>query len=146
MAKKKKFELKFDGLEEYMHQLQELEQDIIPIADEALEATHKYITPLIHEKMQDSNLPAKGAYSSGKTREQIIDDINIVWNGANGSIDIGFSLEKGLTPIFLIHGTSKMKPAKGLKSVIYGKKTKEEIAKIQEEIFVKRLQEAMLKK
>ena len=140
---KKKFGLEFEGLEDILEQFKSLEADVIPVATKALEATHAYITPKVHEKMQPSNLPAKGKYSTGQSEKQIIDDLNIEWKGLVGTVDIGFSLDEGITPIFLIHGTPDMSAVKGLKSTIYGSKTKKEIAEIQEEIFTKELEKVM---
>jgi len=140
---KKKFSLEFDGLEEMIKQFSDLGADIIPVGTKALEASHDYITPLIHEKMSKSNLPAKGKYSKGQSESQIIDDKNVEWSGFNGTIDIGFSLDEGITPIFLMYGGNHSNPVKGLKSTIYGTKTKEEIAKIQEEVFAKELDKVM---
>ena len=140
---KKKFELKFDGLEEMIEQFKELEVDIIPVATKALEATHEYITPQIRDKMTKANMPAKGKYWTGRSEEQIIEEPNIEWNGYKGSVDVGFSLDEGITPIFLMYGGNYNAPVKGLKNVIYGKKTKEEIAKIQEDIFTKELERVM---
>lgn len=136
---KKKFSLEFEGFEEMLEQFSELGTDVKPIATKALEATHSYITPQLHEKVQASNLPAKGDYSTGQSESQIIDEANIEWQGSISSVDIGFSLDEGITPIFLIHGTPNMAAVKGLKNAIYGSKTKEEIAKIQEDIFAKEL-------
>ena len=140
---KKKLKLEFEGLEEMIEQFKELEVDIIPVATKALEATHQHITPQIHNKMQKSNLPAKGKYSRPQSEKQIIDDVNIVWEGYQGSVDIGFDLSEGITPLFLMYGGNYNGPVKGLKNVIYGKKTKEEIADIQEEVFTKELERVM---
>lgn len=144
---KKKFSIEFEGFEGLTKELKALEQDIKPIAEEALIATHAYITPLIHERMKRNYMPSKGKYMGNraiaKEDEQIIDDPNIDWNGEQGSIDVGFDLDKGITPIFMIYGTKKTKAVTGLKSTIYGKKTKDEIAKIQEKIFYEALLKAM---
>ena len=140
---RKKYWLEFDGLEEMIDQFNELGADIIPVATKALEATHAYITPKIHEKMSKSNLPAQGKYSTGQSESQIIDEPNVQWNGYVGAVDVGFSLDETFIPIFLINGTPDMNPVKGLKSTIYGKKTKEEIADIQQEIFVSELEKVI---
>lgn len=142
---RKKFQLEFDGLDELMQQFKELEMDVKPIAEKALKATHEYITPTLHEKLQPSNLPAKGKYHReiDNTENQIIDEANIEWSGLVGSVDIGFSLDKSIVPIFLMKGTPTMNPVKGLNSAIYGSKTKQEIAKIQERIFLDSLEKVM---
>lgn len=141
---KKKFGIEFEGFEELRDLLYLGRQDVQDIAEKALKATHAYITPKLHEKMKSNYMPAKGKYMGGravpKEDSQIIDEVNIQWDGYQGTIDIGFSLDKGLIPIFLIYGTSgktPTDPVPGLKATLYGAKTKEEIAKIQEEIFYK---------
>lgn len=136
MATKKKFQLEFEGWEELAEQFRDLGGDTKELTEKVLKATHEYITPKIHEKMQTSNLPAQGKYSQGNTKKQIIDDVNIEWTGTSATVDVGFSLDKGITPIFLIYGTPTMNAAKGLKNVIYGTQTKNEVAEIQEKIFV----------
>lgn len=143
---KKKFGIEFEGFEELQKEFQELEVNVQPIAEEALKAAHAYITPKLHDRMKKNYMPAKGKYmgkrSTPKEDSQIIDDINIEWQGSQGTIDVGFSLDEGLTPIFLIYGTEGKTPtdeATGLKATLYGKKTKDEIAKIQEDIFYKAL-------
>lgn len=141
--KGKKFSLEFDGLKEMIEQFNDLGADIIPVATKALEATHSYITPKIHEKVQKSNLPAKGKYSTGQSESQILDEANIEWDGYVGAVDVGFSLDETITPIFLIRGAPNMNPVDGLKNAIYGAKTKEEIAKIQQEIFANELEKVM---
>lgn len=144
---KKKFKLEFDGLEEMMEQFENLETDIIPVVEKALKASHEYITPLIHEKMKAQYMPSGGKYMGGRTiakeDKQIIDEPHIEWQGLKGTIDVGFSLDEGIVPIFLINGTKNMNAVKGLKNTIYGKKTQEEIAKIQEDIFSRELEKVM---
>lgn len=139
MVGKKKFGIEFIGFEDVIKDLQKLGQDVKPIAEEALKASHAYVTPKIHERMNKKYMPAKGKYMGKRTvakeDSQIIDDINIEWKGDIASIDIGFDLDKGIVPIFMIKGTDTMPPVTGLKATMYGKKTEEEIAKIQEDIF-----------
>lgn len=135
-----KFSLEFEGWEELTDQFKNLGGDTKELTEKVLKATHEYITPKIHEKMQKSNLPAQGKYSTGSTEKQIIDDVNIEWTGTSATVDVGFSLDESIVPIFLIHGTPTMNPVKGLKGAIYGTQTKNEVAEIQEKIFVEEIQ------
>lgn len=137
---KKKFELEFEGWEELAEQFRDLGGDTKQLTEKVLKATHEYITPKIHDKMQTSNLPAQGKYSQGDTEKQIIDEVNIEWTGTSATVDVGFSLDEGIIPIFLIYGTPSMSAAKGLKNAIYGTQTKNEVAEIQEQIFVEEIQ------
>jgi len=139
MATKKKFELEFEGWEELAEQFRNLGGDTNQLTEKVLKATHEYVTPKIHEKMQTSNLPAKGKYSQGDTKKQIIDNVNIEWFGTSATVDIGFSLDDSIVPIFLMYGTPTMNPVKGLKNAIYGTQTKNEVAEIQEQIFVEEI-------
>ena len=136
---KKKFELEFEGWELLAEDFKNLGGDTKVLTEKVLKATHEHITPKIHEKMQTSNLPAQGRYSTGQARSQIIDDVNIEWTGTGATVDVGFSLDEGITPIFLMKGTPTMAPAKGLNSALYGTQTKNEIAEIQEQIFIEEI-------
>ena len=101
--------------------------------EEALIESKKHVTPLIEKSM--TKLPAGGKYSTGDTKKSIDDDLSVEWNGMTGSIKIGFDFSKsGLKSIYLMYGTPRMKPVSGLKSAIYGAKTKKEIAEIQEQV------------
>ena len=145
---KKKFGIEFEGFEELLEEFKELEVNVKPIAEKALKESHAYITPKLHDRMKKNYMPAKGAYMKTavpKEDKQIIDEVNIQWEGNQGTIDVGFSLDEGLTPIFLIYGTEGATPtdeATGLKATLYGKKTKEEIAEIQSKIFYDALAKA----
>lgn len=147
---KKKFGIEFEGFDELVEDLRALGENVKPIAEEALKATHAYITPKLHDRMKKNYMPAKGKYmgnrSEVKEDRQIIDDINIEWEGDLGKIDVGFSLDEGISPLFLIYGTggkTPTNPAIGLKNALYGKTTKDEVAKIQEDIFYEALMRAM---
>ena len=100
--------------------------------DKALKASKEYVNPQIEKAM--SKLPAGGRYSTGRTERSIDKDMITTWSGLIGETKVGFDLKKsGLTSIFLMYGTPRMKPVSGLKSAIYGSKTQKEIAKIQED-------------
>lgn len=131
-----KFSIEYKDFEKLLDQISALEGDVKEVTEKALKASHEYITPLIEEKVQDSNLPAKGKYASdGKhVRKQIIKDQNITWDGTSCSIDIGFSLKESIVPIFMIRGTESMNPVKGLKNTLEGKGTKDKVAEIQENV------------
>lgn len=101
--------------------------------EEALIESKKYVTPLIEKSM--TKLPAGGKYSTGRTKESIDKENVVDWSAMTGTINVGFDFSKsGVTSIFLMYGTPKMKPVSGLKNAIYGSKTKKEIAEIQERV------------
>ena len=111
--------------------------------EEALIESKKHVNPLIEKSM--AKLPAGGKYSSGNTKQSIDKDNKVEWEGMTGTIKVGFDFSKsGVTSIFLMYGTPRMKPVSGLKGAIYGAKTQKEIAEIQEKVLsdvIKRVME-----
>lgn len=141
-----KIGLKFDGWEETLEKLDKLGGTAVMkrAVTNALTASKEYVTPLIEKAVSDSNLPAKGEYSSGDTSQSIDKDEKVDWSAMTGTIKVGFDFDKsGSKSIFLMYGTPKMKPAKGLKSAIYGAKTKKAVAEIQSEEINKVINEIM---
>lgn len=141
-----KIGLKFEGFEEYIAKLDQLggSDAMRRGVESALKASKQYVNPKINVAMSPSNLPAKGKYQTGRTKSSIDTDMRVEWDGQVGSIKIGFDFDKsGVTSIFLMYGTPRMNPARGLKASIYGSGTKKEIAKIQEEAVTKAIQRIM---
>ena len=136
--------LKFEGWTEYMDKLDKLggTSAMKKGVDEALKASKEYVNPQIEKAM--TKLPAGGKYSKGGTLESLDKDMSTEWSGYVGEIKVGFDFKKsGLKSIFLMYGTPRMKPVSGLKSTIYGAKTKKEIAKLQENEVNKVIKEIM---
>ena len=143
---KKKFGLTFEGLEDYMAKLDEVGGSAAMKrgVESALKASKQYVNPLINTAISSPNLPAGGKYSTGETHKSIDTQMKVVWDDSIGSIDVGFDFKKsGLTSIFLMYGTPKMKPVKGLKAAIYGAKTQRKISEIQGEAIRKAIARIM---
>lgn len=135
---RKKIGLQFEGWEEYMAKLDELGSGdaMMRGVESALKASKSYVTPLIEQAM--ARLPAGGKYSTGDTKASIDKEMKVEWSGLTGEINVGFYFSKsGMTSIYLMYGTPKMDPVKGLKNAIYGAKTKKDISAIQEEAIAK---------
>lgn len=129
-----KIGLQAKGLEELMASLDELSgtSGMQKAVEGALKASKQHVTPKITQAVSDANLPAKGRYATGAVKDSIDTDMSVEWEGLTASIHVGFNFkESGLTSIFLMYGTPKMPPVKGLKAAIYGAKTQKEIADIQ---------------
>lgn len=144
MAKKNKIGLRFDGWEEYISKLDKMAGGVTTkrTVEKALIESKKIVNEKIEAAMQPSNLPAKGNYSTGRTLQSLDKDESVTWSGDTANIPIGFNLkESGMTSIYLMYGTPTMQPAKGLKSAIYGSAVKKQVAKKQEEIIKKALEE-----
>lgn len=130
--------LQFKELDAYMSKLDELGNGkaMKRGVEAALKASKQHVNPLIEKSM--ANLPAGGIYSTGDTKKSIDKDMSVEWQGMTASIKVGFDFSKsGLTSIFLMYGTPRMKPVSGLKSAVYGSKTQKELATIQEEALQK---------
>lgn len=139
-----KIGLKFEGWEETLAKLDELggTQLMKQATETALLESKKHVNPKIEQAM--TKLPAKGRYSTGDTKASIDTSMSVDWQGLTGSVKVGFDFKKsGLTSIFLMYGTPRMSPVKGLKAAIYGAKTNKEIAQIQSEAINKIIKRTM---
>jgi hypothetical protein len=143
---KSKIGLQFEGWEETITKLNSLAGNKTTAVDvaHALMDAKEYVNEKLDTAIASASLPAKGKYSSGNTKKSINRDNDVEWHGQTASIKVGFDFKKsGTTSIFLMYGTPKMKPAKGLKAAVYGSKTKKEVAEIQSEIINRYIKEAM---
>jgi hypothetical protein len=143
---KAKMGLQFDGWEESITKLNNLAGDNVTkkAVSEALTKSKEHVNEGIEKAVISGSLPAKGKFSTGDTKSSINRDSDVTWQGQTASIKVGFDFKKsGTTSIFLMYGTPKMKPAKGLKNAIYGSKARKEIAEIQSEIINKHIKEVM---
>lgn len=124
-----KTRLEFEGFEEVIARLSKLEGDIKGTTEKALKTSHAHVTPQLHNIMKTHN-------QTGATEKSIVDNAKVEWAGSIASIDIGFDISHGgLASIFLMYGTPRMAKDQNLYNAVYGKKTKDEIMKIQEDIF-----------
>ena len=136
-----KFQIDFSEFDGMLKELEKAGGNVEQVAEEALIKSHEYITPKIEKKLDKSNLPHQGAFSTSEHKhslKQVIKKPITNWEKKGVcSVGVGFNLDETIVPIFLIRGTKNMKPVKGLKALLEGKKTKEEVAEIQEEIILK---------
>ncbi len=127
----KKAYIEFDGFDEVIARLYALEGNVKEVTEDALKKTKRHV----HEKLRD----AMAAGDHNKTRDTVdsIDGQNVVeWAGSVASIDIGFNIrEGGLPSIFLMYGTPKIDKDSKLYGAVYGKKVRDEIKKMQEDLF-----------
>lgn len=144
MAKKSRFGIQVEGFDELMAKLDKIggSPAMKKGVDEALIKSKEYITNELDKAM--TRLPAKGKYSTGRTKKSLDKTNKTEWSGMMASTKVGFNLkESGLTSIYLMYGTPKMKPVKGLKSAVYGTKAKKEVTKIQSEAINKVINDIM---
>lgn len=127
MANKTRIE--FEGFEEAVARLSKLEGNVRQVTEKALDETHKYVTnqvqPIIRKHKQ-----------TGATEASLKTNSKVEWAGTLASDEVGFNIRKGGLPsIFLMYGTPRMKKDQKLYDAFYGSKTRNQIMKIQEDIF-----------
>lgn len=133
---KNKLAIEFEGFDEVLSRLKELNGDVKGTAEKALRETHKIVTEKAEEGIAASNLPAGGKYSTGDTKRSLKRNAAIEWDGDVASVPVGFDIKNGgLASIFLMYGTPMMDKDQALYNAFYGRKTKNEIMKVQEDIF-----------
>lgn len=130
-----RFEVSFEGFDEILAKLKRLDANTKEITEKSLKATHSHITPRLHTLMARHR-------RTGKTEESIRETADIEWAGNIASVPVGFNIRNGGLPsIFLMYGTPRMNPDTALYNAIYGNSTKNEVSKIQEDIFYEALRE-----
>lgn len=136
MGKKSRFAFRFDEMTELAAKIEAAGANLQDAADEALKATHDYITPQLSSGIARH-------VQTGETRDSLENAPQVTWiNPLLAQVNIGFDLADGGWPsIFLMWGTPKMKPDLTLRRAAFGPKVKREVAKIQRETL-----EAYLKK
>lgn len=136
MAKKSKMAFNFKEMASLAERLEKLGGDLQKVCDDALKATHDYITPQLSSGIARH-------VETGVTQRSLEKTPRVVWLNPNkAQINIGFDLEDGGWPsIFLMWGTPKMAPDKSLKNAAFGPKVRREVARIQREA----LEEAVAK-
>lgn len=125
--------LRFDGWKDYMAKLDEIggSDAMVRGVFAGLTSSQQYVAKQLEEKIQ--NLPAKGKYSTGVTKKSIIKDGEVWGSASYYYANVGFDFgESGTTSIFLMYGTPRMSPVKGLKAAVYGNNTNKKLKEIQE--------------
>lgn len=135
---KRKAELKITGMDELMRKYENMSKGSLePAISEGLKDVQDYLNGRLENTFIDAKLPAKGKYATGETKESIVKDHDVIKSNNTLSIKLGFDLKKsGLTSIYLMCGTPRMSPAKGLHACFNGAKSRREA----KEIFDKKVQ------
>lgn len=120
---RRKFYAEFDGFDEYLEKINELNGDLKEIVSDALEQAADDPTADTIEGMQKKWLPADGEYSTGDTAKTVIRKPTVTWEGTTGIIGIGFDKTKNGVGTLLITGTPRMQPDPILEDVYTKAKT-----------------------
>lgn len=134
---KNKISLEFKAFEEYAEKLDKLGGDLKAVTEKALQNSHDFIMPKLHRDMNKH-------HRTGRTEKSIVDDAKVEWEGTTASIRIGFKIsDGGLPSIFLMYGTPRMQKDQQLYDDVYGKRTKKQIAELQEKTFARAIKKVM---
>ena len=137
---KNKMSIEFEGFDEVVTQINNLNGNLKAITNKGLQKTHEIITEKAEEATQKPNLPAKGKYSTGKTEKSLKTEAKVEWNGTVASVPVGFSISQGGLPsIFMIYGTPRYMKNQKMYNTFWSSKTHNEVIAAQEEIFFEEL-------
>ena len=137
----------FDGFEDLAEAIDKAGGDLKQAVDEALTETQKIIqTNLTNASAAYSNKGRKG-YAEGDMYSTIIKDGKVEWRGSVAEVKVGFSLldDGGYHSIFIMYGTPERRNNAGISkdtkvyNAIRGVRTRNQIAKKQEEVMQKYL-------
>ena len=114
----------FDGL---IKRLDELGGNVHKAVTDALEQAGETIKEDTLEAIQLPNLPAQGIYSRGDTKESVITDTHVRWEGFTAWIPVGFDFSKPGAGGYLITGTPRMRPVSRLNQMYKQKRYMKQI-------------------
>lgn len=127
--------IEFDGFDEVVNRIKKLDGDIKGVTEKALKETHKIIT-------NNADKAIRPHHKTGQTEKSLKRQAEVKWSGSLASVEVGFDISNGgLASIFLMYGTKgtprhpPIKKDQKLYNAFFGKKTREEIMKLQENIF-----------
>ena len=127
--KRNQFGLDFSQFEEFAEELDGLGADLQKIFDDIMTQSAETLQDDTFEAMDAKNLPAKGKYSHGKTKQAIDRSPKVRWSGAKGDVGFGFDKSKINAGSYLITGTPRMTPNYALEDIFVRKKYKRGIVR-----------------
>lgn len=144
---KNQMSVDFTGVDSYLNRLKRLPG----AAEKAITAALKETQELVADKAAASIAPHN---KTGATAGTILRDGNVVWTMDAASIAVGFEIADssgnltGLPSIFLMYGTEVggqqgIEPDKAMYLAVYGKATRQEARRLQEQAFDRVLNEVM---
>ena len=132
----------FKGFDQLAEDIDAIGGDLQKAVDEALTETGKHIQSNLQTAAAEYSRKGGGkGYTTGNMYKAIKKDQLIYWKGLIAEVSVGFELfaKGGWHSIFIMYGTPRMAKNQKVYNAIKGTKTKNEVAKIQEEILRKHL-------
>lgn len=134
-----RLKIEFDGFDEMIKQFEEMEKDLKPAVEKALEASFEVVTPGIKAIIPSHR-------ETGSTEDSLIKVPEVKWNGNVGEVKVGFDLTKEIASQFLIYGAKASvtgvpdrAPDMRLWNAIFGSAVTKKVAEVQKEIFEREL-------
>lgn len=131
----------FKGFEQLAEEIDAIGGNLQKAVDEALTDTSEYIQGQVSMAAAPyANGGLKG-YAKGNMYRSIKKGNGVTWSGLVAEVGVGFELfaKGGWHSIFVMYGTPRMAKDPKVYNAIKGTKTKNEIAKIQDEVMKKHL-------
>ena len=128
----KRAQIDFSGFDDLISDIKTLGADVDAAAEEALEKAHMFITTGVAKEMRSHKVNGKPVnwQHTGETKDSLIKEPKVAWSGAVASVEVGFTGEGAAK--YLIRGTPRIKPSKGLYNALYSKKTIEQAMAVEE--------------
>ena len=149
---KNKITLSLPGMKETLEKFEKMDLAVGPAVTEALQESYNYVTSHLQDQIEQH-------HRTGRTAESLLKNEKVQVEGTTYFIHVGFDVSHGgLASIFLMYGTPKhvikRRTMNGTKSwnhpgmdadqvlydLVFGKTTKQEIAKIQKRVFEHRME------
>lgn len=137
-----KMSITFKGFDQLAEDIDAIGGDLKSAVDEALTESQKIIQSNLQTAAAEYSRKGGGkGYTTGKMYQSILKDPQVEWKGLIAEVNVGFQLfaKGGWHSIFIMYGTPRMGKNQKVYNAIKGARTKNEIAKIQEEIMQKHL-------
>lgn len=135
--------LEFDGMEQMMRRLQAAGGGVGDAAERALEDTHRAVTARV-EKAQASSRYNVDPGITGATAGSVHRDPTVEWSGDVASVPVGWSISNGgLASVFLMYGTPRIEPDRGLYNAVFGAATRRAAREAQADAIAEFMSEVM---
>lgn len=121
-ARKQFISIDYSCFADLIDRLDKLGANLEKVIGDTMEQVAEEVQAETVEALDDANLPAEGIYSTGETKRAVLQDVKTIWQGSQGSINLGFDKTKHSAGGYLITGTPKMRPDYALEKIYSSKK------------------------
>ena len=135
--------LDLSGFEDMIRKLESLGGNVEEVVSEALQAASEKISRDTEAALDSSNLPASGRYSDGQTKQSIVQDSRVRWEGLIAWVPVGFDFSKQGAGGFLISGTPRYRPDEQLSKIYKQKRYMNQIQKEMSDVVLGAIIERM---